>query len=126
MNAEGSQLAQVRPSGVTAVVGYSNPIAAAGGRRGLNAEITLIAVCNTTAAPAAFSLFHDDDGTVFSQATALYYGKSLAANDTALIAIPSPNSGFAMKPGASFGVQSSVASALTFTFYGVTQQVPMQ
>lgn len=121
MNAEGSRLAQVRPGVTTAVLGYANPQT---GGRGLNLEITLIVVCNTTAAPAAFSIYHDDAGSTYSQATALYYGKVLAANDTVLIAIPSQNSGIAVKPGGNIGVQSSVASALNFTIYGVTQQVP--
>lgn len=123
MNAEGSQLAQVQPSGTAAVLGYSNPAVASGGR-GLNAEVTLIVVCNTTASPVNFSIFHDKDGTTYDQSTALYYAKALAANDTLLIPFHAPNAGLAVRSGGNIGVQSSVANALTFTLYGVTQQVP--
>lgn len=116
MNAEGSQLAQIRPSGTAAVLAYAN------GR--LNAEITLIVVCNTTASPVNFSIFHDNDGTTFDQSTALYYAKSLAANDTALLPFHSPNAGLAVRPSGNIGVQTSTANALNFTLYGVTQQIP--
>jgi len=123
MNGESTQLAQVRPNATAAVTAWTNPIPAQG--RGLNAEITLIVVCNTSAESANFSLFHDNAGTeIFNEATALYFGKAVAAGESMFIAIPSPNSGVAVKSGGQIGVQTSVADALTFTFYGITQQVP--
>jgi len=122
MNGESTQLAQVRPAGTTAVLGYENPVPPQG--RGLNTEITLVVVCNTTGSAANFSVYHDNDGDTFDQTTALYYGKSLAANETLFLSIPSPNSGVAVKAGGKIGVQSSVANALTFSLYGITQQVP--
>lgn len=122
MNAEGSQLAQVRPGVTTAVTAYSNPVPPSG--RGMNAEVTLIVIANTTASPAKASVFHHNAGATHDQSHALFYQKTIPANDTMIIAIPSPNSGIAVKPGGTIGVQTDTASALTFSLYGVTQQVP--
>jgi len=123
MNGANTLLAQTRPNATTAVLAWNSPPVQQG--RGLNAEITLIVVCNTTGSAANFSIFHDDGGgSVFDQTTALYYAKSLAANDTLFLSIPSANSGVAIKAGGQIGVQTSVANALTFSLYGITQQVP--
>jgi len=123
MNAQGSLLAQLRPSGTSATLAFTSPPNVSG--RGLQTEITLIAVCNTTGAPASFSIYHHDTGTTYDQTTALYYGVALAANTTDLITIQSPNSGIMMRPGGKLAVQTSVANALTFSIYGVTQQRPI-
>lgn len=120
MNAEGKLLAQIRPSGTTAVQAYQSPPAVAS--KGLRTEITLIVICNTTAGSINFSLYHHDSGTTYNQTTALYYATALAANSTLKLDMGTVNGGIAMKPGGTIGVQSSTADALNFSLYGVTQQ----
>ncbi len=112
MNAQGSLLAQVRPSGTSAVTGFT--------AENLLTELTLIVICNTTGSAANFSIFHDDDGTTFDQSTALVYAKSLAANTYEVVRIASPSSGIMIQPGGSVGVQSGTGNALTFSIYGLT------
>lgn len=121
MNAEGKLLSQMRPSGTTAVQAYQSPPAAAS--KGLRTEITFIVICNTTASPASFSLYHHDSGTTYDQTTALFYAVIVPANTTTLIETQTTNGGIAIKPGGTVGIQTSVASALTFSLYGVTQQL---
>jgi hypothetical protein len=124
MNAEGKLLAQIRPSGTTAVQAYQSPPAAAS--KGLRTEIMTIFVCNTTGSAVNFSLYHHDSGTTYNQTTALYYSVSLAANTTQKIECQTANGGLAIKPGGTLGVQSSTADALNFSVYGVTQQLAVR
>ena len=53
MNAPGSQLAQSRPSGTTAVTAYTNA--------NVRTEVSRVYVANTTASDATFAIYHDDD-----------------------------------------------------------------
>lgn len=76
-------------------------------------DITVF-VCNTTGTTATFRLFHDDDGTTFVAGSALYFDKSVAANDS--FEVPQK---LQMKNSAgAIGVRSGTANALTFTAYG--------
>ncbi len=108
------QLAQVRPSGTTAVNGFTAL---------LRTEVTLIAVCNTTGSAANMSIYHDDDGAVFDQTTALYYAQSVPANSTTLIKPESVGAGISMKKDGQIGIQTGTGNALTFTLYGVTENI---
>ena len=110
----GSQLAQVRPSGTTAVSAYE---------AGIRTEITRVVVCNTTGAAVDFSLYHDDDGNTFDQSTALYYEVSLGANETLEIISESVGSGLMVASGGQIGARASAANALTFTLYGITANI---
>jgi hypothetical protein len=112
--ASGSQLAQVRPANTSTASAFTATLAT---------EITLIAICNTTGTAANASIFHDDDGSTFDQTTALLYAKSIAANTTEWIRAGSEGSGITVAPSGQIGVQSGTNSALTFTFYGVTEQI---
>lgn len=109
--ASGSQLAQARPSGTTAVAAFS---------ASLPTEITTIYVANTTGSAASFSLYHDDDGSTFDATTALYEAVSVAANTTTVIRASAPGGGLAVSKVGKIGVKTSTGSALTFTLYGVT------
>lgn len=114
MNASGFQLAQSRPSGTSAASVYTASIVT---------EVTKIVICNTTGSAAAASVFHDDDGSTFDQSTALLYAKSVPANDYIVIDANSGNGGVMVRPDGQLGIQSGTGNALTFTFYGMTQQL---
>lgn len=114
MQASGSQLAQARPSGTTAVSAFTAKMAT---------EITRIVVCNTTGVAAKFSLYHDDNGSTFDADTALYVDKSVAANESAVIEAQGPNSGITVSKDGQIGVKTDTANALNFTLYGITEQV---
>lgn len=90
--------------------------------QGLQAEITRVIVCNTSASPVAFSLFHDNSGSVTHDATtALYFGKSVAANDSFTLEITGPNGGIHIKSGGTIGFADDSGGDLTLSLYGITQ-----
>lgn len=109
----GALLAQIRPGVTTAVTALTAKMLT---------EVKKIVICNTTGAPASYSVFHHDTGTTFDQTTALFYATVLAANTTAIVNAEDASGGIAVANAGAIGVQSSVISALTFTFYGSTQQ----
>lgn len=111
-NAKASQVGQSRPANTSNATAFTAT---------LRTEITAILVCNTSGAAATCRIFHDDDGTTFDQTTALLYDVSIPAGETLSISSDGENSGIAVSVGGSIGVRSSVASALTFTLYGVTE-----
>lgn len=49
---------------------------------GVAATVKKIYVCNVSGAARIFRLFHDEDGSTYSTATALYYDKTIAADDS--------------------------------------------
>jgi len=107
MSIQEKQLGQVRPSGTSAVSLYSPAD-----------SVTWVAknlmVCNTSGASATFRVFHDEDGTTYSEATALFWDAPIAADET--IILTGLLSGFTA--AGNVGVRTSVANALTFTLYG--------
>ena len=110
--APGSLLAQIRPANTTAATAVTGSVQ--------NTEITRIVICNTTGTAATFRLFHDDDGSTYDQGSALYYDKSIAANDTFEWANESGMSGIAIAKDGTLGIRSGTADALNFSIYGVT------
>jgi hypothetical protein len=113
MFAKGSQLAQVRPS-ASASTAYTAT---------LRTEVTQIVVCNTSGSPAQFSIYHDDDGATYDATTSLFWLAAIDANTTVTIISEAIGSGFAVKRGGAIGVKPSVDQALTFTVYGVTEEI---
>lgn len=109
----GSQLAQSRPSGTTATSIYTAT---------LRTEITVISICNTTANTAKFGIFHDDDGSTFDQTTALHYTQDIPSYTTVYLNAESLG-GITIAPDGQLGIQTDTASALTFTVYGVTEEI---
>lgn len=101
------QLAQVRPSGTSAVSLFSVPYFGQ-----LNADV--LHVCNVSAAPVNISIFHDVDGTTWDQTTALLYTYVLQVGGAIQIDAPLGDYQFL----GSVGVQVSIANAATFTLYG--------
>lgn len=110
-NARGSQVGQARPANTTAAAAFTAT---------LPTEVTCIVVCNTSGADATCRLFHDDDGSTYDESTALFWDVAVAAGETLVISAQSPSSTIQVGIGGTVGVRSSVASALTFTLYGVT------
>lgn len=111
--ATGEQLAQRRDNDTTAHSAFTAT---------LRTEVTRIVVCNTTGTAATASVFHDDDGAVFDQTTALRYAQSVPANTSIEILTGGPGGGITVKPSGQIGVQSGTANALTFTIYGATER----
>lgn len=106
------QLAQSAPADTSAASLYSPAAEEV-------AIITDIFIANTTTASAAFRLFHDDDGSTYSTATALYYDVSVSANTTTLIndiELTMAN------PDGNLAAATDTSDALTFTVYGVVQR----
>jgi len=111
--ASGSQLAQARPSGTTAVNAFTAL---------LRTEINLIVIANTTGTSANFSIYHDDDGSTFDATTALYEANALAGATSLRLAFE-PGSGIMINKGGQLGIKTGTGSALTFTFYGTTASI---
>jgi len=105
----GSVLGQARLSDTTATSLYSPA-------DGVKTQITEILVANNTAGAIACRLFHDEDGTTYDQSTALYYDKSIGANDTLRI---SEASIWMSNSSGNFAGRSATGNALTFTVYGI-------
>jgi len=101
------QLGQLRPTTTSAEVLYSPAAATTWVGKSLF-------ICNTSAAVASFSVFHDEDATTYDQTTALFYQVVTQPKET--VSITSLLAGFTST--GNVAVQSSVASALTFTLYG--------
>ncbi len=106
------QLAQNRPANTTAASLYSPA-------DGIVSEITHLVICNTSGASAKARVFHDDDGTTYSEVTSLYWDIAVAA-DTSVeidVAIYMSNS------SGNLAIRSDTADALTFTAYGLETRI---
>lgn len=102
------QLGQLRPSGTTATSIYS-PAAST------TAIIKNIVICNTSSTSAKFSIYLDDDGSTYSENTALSFEQSIPAKTTVV-----PFEGFfpMNNENGNLAVQTDSANALTFTVSG--------
>lgn len=102
------QLGQLRPANDTAVSIYSPD-------EGVHAKITAIEVCNTSGEDANFSLYHDNDGTTYTEPTALRWNELVpwdTASEPIKLTIGMDN------PDGNLAVKTSIGNALTFTVYG--------
>ncbi len=104
----GAILAQSRPSDTTAVSAYSPA-------SGVRTEITRVLVCNTTGNTPTFRIFLDNDGTTYNQTTALFYDKSMSANDTTEL----EGSWDMDKSSGNLAVRTSAGNELTFSIFGI-------
>lgn len=110
----GEQLAQSRPAGTSAVSLFTASIVT---------EITSLCICNTTGSASKFSVYHDDDGSTFDETTALHWTQTIPADSTVYISSNSVGAGFMVKASGQIGVQTDTGSALTFTLYGITENI---
>ena len=102
------ELGQSTPSGTTAVSIYSPA-------SGVEATIKPIYIVNISSAVASFSIYCDSDGTTYDTTTQLFKSVPLAPNETYVMDKPIMMN----DSNGNLAVQSSVASALTFTVYGM-------
>ncbi len=75
-------------------------------------------ICNNTAGAIAARVFFDDDGSTYGTAQALYYDKSVPANDTIIV----DTKIYMYTASGTIGIRSATGSALTFTAFG--QEIP--
>lgn len=104
------QLNQISPANTTAVSIYSPATH-------YLTHINSLKIVNVTASAVVASVFHDDNGTTYSDATIIWHG-SIAADTT--VDIFSDIEGLSMD-GATSGnlaVKTETNSAFTFTLYG--------
>jgi hypothetical protein len=99
------QVGQSRPSGTSAasILNDARPW-----------EVTFIVVSNTGSTTAKYSVYHDENGTTYSTATALFYEISLPTGTTHTIELPIRNDD---RLG-HLAVQTDTADTVTFTVYG--------
>ena len=109
----GKQLGQSLPADTNAVSIYSP------GATEVITEIRLIKICNVTSTTATFRLFHDDDGTTYSTATALIYDKAILGNDFFSIGYEEGEGIWMANSSGNLAIRSGTASALNFTVYGI-------
>lgn len=110
--AQGTLLAQTRPALSTPVTAFV---------ASMRTEITRIRVTNTIGTNRSFRIYHRETSGAFSEDNALWY--DVACNSASVFdwGAGSMNAGISIKPGGIIGVRSDLTSALTFSFYGVTQ-----
>lgn len=111
LSRKGKQLGQLRPADTNAASIYSPA-------SGVDTEILLIQVCNTTGSTAAFRLFHDDDGTTYDESTALEWDKPVPGTNSVLLSYEEGSGIWMSDDTGNLAVRSDTISALTFTVYG--------
>lgn len=100
-------LGQARENSTNAVSVYSPAIKT-------TAVIKTVVLCNQTGSAATFRIFLDDDGTTYSEATALFYDAPLAANSTVTI-----DTFWTMNNvDGNLAYRSNTANAITITVFG--------
>lgn len=114
-HAQGELLAQLVPSVTTPVTLYTTSE--------LRTEVTLlIAVIHPgTGGNIDIDLFHDDDGTTYTNNELLFTIQKADNSDGLVFQAQHPGSGILIKPDGSLGVQVSTANVVTFSVYGITE-----
>lgn len=108
---KGSQLAQSRPSDTNAV----SVLSPTGSQI---FEVMTIYIANNTGSARKFRLFHDEDGTTYDENTAIYYDKTVDANDTLKLT----DCGIWLRnENGNLAVRTDSADALTFTVFGTIE-----
>lgn len=100
-------LFQSRPAGTTAATAYSLPAST-------TTIIKTIVVVNTSGAAATFRLFMHNTGSTYDETTAIAWDVSLSAG-----AVQQFDGFYVLNgTGATFGVRTNTANALTFSGFG--------
>ena len=115
VHAQGELLVQLTPSVTTPVTLFQ-----AGE---LRTEVTLLiaVVIPGSVGNIDIDVFHDDDGTTYSNAELIASIQKADNADGLVFQAQHPGSGIHIKPGGSIGVQTSVADDVTFSLYGITE-----
>jgi len=106
------QLAQVRPTDTANLLLFV-PV------RGHRYRCKVI-VANVDGSASTYRVFHDDDGTTYSEATALAWDRSCGAG--IVDEIPETGEIYMDNAAGAIAVRSSTGSALTFTLYGIREK----
>ena len=99
-------LAQVRPNSTDKVVVYQP-------NAGTIAIVKFVMVTNTTGSAATYSIYHDFDGTDFSESNMLVPTVTLPANNAEPLTVY-----WVINADGALGVDVGTAGAITFSFYG--------
>jgi hypothetical protein len=86
----------------------------------LDTEVTQIFFCNITGSAATFRLHHVVAGGSVAQENALFYDKSIAANDTFRLVAEVENCGIKLAEGDALWVRSPTGGSITYSAYGIT------
>ena len=114
-HAQGQQLAQLRPSGTSAVTLFT--------ATNLRVEITLLVavIVSGTAGQTEIEVYHDDDGTTYDNDTLIASIQKADNADGLVFQAQHPGSGIMLARGGSIGVKVSQANAVNFTIYGISE-----
>lgn len=114
-HAQGQLLAQLRPSGTSAVTLYT--------AAQLRTEITLLiaVIVSGTAGQTEIEVYHDDDGTTYDDDTLIASIQKADNAEGLIFQAQHPGSGILMARGASIGVKISGADDVNFSIYGITE-----
>ena len=107
-NIKPKQLSQARENSTNAVSVYVVPTGS------IYTEIDTILICNTSGAEALVRVFLDDDGTTYSEATALLWDVPIPGGDTLELGYLI----YMANLSGHLAYRSSVANALTITVFG--------
>lgn len=110
--ARGVLLGQLAPANTTAAALFT---------ANTRTEVTLIVICNTTGSAVAARIHHDEGGSTYAADNAIYYDKSIPANDSVFIEATGNFSGMVLMSGDTIGVRTATNDALTFTAYGTKE-----
>ena len=112
--APGSLLGRLAPADTTAATIFTATV---------RTEITSILICNVTGSAATFRLFHGVATSTYVVGNALYYDVSVPANTTTNLDAE-VHAGINLAATDTLGVRTGTADAITFSVYGVTQNIP--
>jgi len=104
------QLGQLRPADTTAASLYS-PAAS------VSARLTRMTVCNNTGGAVTCRIFLDDDGSTYDEDSAIYYDKSVPANDT--LPVEEIRGVYMNNSAGNLAVRSATGDALNFMVWGI-------
>jgi hypothetical protein len=85
---------------------------------GVETIVKTVVVANVTTSVAAFSIFHDDDGTTYDDTTALFKAIPIPGQHTDLIEVE-----LSIGSSGNLAVKTDTTAALTFSLYGEEVQV---
>ena len=101
------QLGQLMPAGTTAASLLSPT-------RGFEYRVDAIYITEVAGGTATYRVFVDDDGSTYSNATAIVYDTAAVANASVRLEGPF----YMNNPSGNIAVRSSIGSNLTFTAFG--------
>lgn len=111
MQASGTLLAALRP-----LTGSDTDLFEAS----LDTEVTQIFCCNITSGAVPFRLHHVVAGDLPAQENALFYDKTIPANDTFRLIAEVENCGIKLAAGDKLVVRSPTGGSITYSAYGIT------